>query len=1146
MLRRVGDMSYALTRFVRRWSGRMLALALLVTLVLSALALLNAPQPTSVASAAAHDGLELTLPLGQEPSAWWRLQLRCDPSLVPGPDWLLSDGEAAAAGYALHYHADKRVLRLYRRRPAGRPWLLLRMLACPAAPQLVELRRRGGLLVLVVDQHQRVDCHDPLPGPPARRWRLHNRGSQGDAQLSLHHDRRLERAHERAGTPAIGSVAAARQLLGEHFALPAEERDLPAVHAALAVLKGRERAELEAWEYCLRSREALADDDPFAEVLIAEALERFARAPAGGAGLAADVIPPLSRRVLAPTLSPLPAGEWIARRSHGLQLIESAAYIARGGDEQSALKPGPQHPLTSSKFALVQQVARTLRGAEALPVPTDAPRWSSARWRLLSVADSDPDALTDIPQPWRIGDPAAAALGPLLDAAGFDQPAALRSRSRVMAALAAKRPDEAVAALGDAPDALRPIVAGLLAWEGLMPREQALAALGDGGAEAAARQHPLAWALAQRLQTRASLAAVPGPGEASPLNAELPTTLARFRRLLAGKAASTMLVPSTDPAILPPPQALAAALLMQDLAGLDADWALLRSLPSLRLPLGARRRRVAPTRPPRRKDDAAARPGTRCTHHERPLRSPPPITAPLAPRSIGSSIAMNVLLPTVAIVGRPNVGKSRLFNRLIGESVSIVDPTAGVTRDRVLHEVDRAGLRFDLVDTGGIGVVDSAKLEADVERQVDRAIHAADCIVFLLDGRSGDTALDREIAQRLRPYRERVLVAVNKIDHENLETAVPEFSRLGFGVPLALSAEQNRGIDDLLDGLRRHLPSAADLEQADSAAAAEGRVAVCLAGRRNVGKSSLSNALLGEERLIVADHAGTTRDAIDISVDCEAGRFLLIDTAGLRKKRQLRQDLEFYAACRTERAIRRADVSLLVLDAADEVGSVDKKLASYCENSGKPTVLVINKWDIASEMGADRKQYERWLRDRLPGLRHAPMHCTAAVDGRGVHELLPLARELHEESQQRIPTADCNRLLQAAVQRRRPRKIGRGPTKLYYMTQVDTGPATFVIFVNKVAWVEPGYARYIENFIRERSALKRVPLKILFKERSSRYADDDAPPQASSARSKAERNARLILPKGKGGGRKNVRGPVPSAQGQRGGGRKGGGRRRRP
>jgi GTP-binding protein len=473
-----------------------------------------------------------------------------------------------------------------------------------------------------------------------------------------------------------------------------------------------------------------------------------------------------------------------------------------------------------------------------------------------------------------------------------------------------------------------------------------------------------------------------------------------------------------------------------------------------------------------------------------------------------------MLLPSVAIVGRPNVGKSSLFNRLVGRPVAIVDPTAGVTRDRVLHEVRREGIRFDLIDTGGIGIVDEAKLEADVETQIARAIEHADHIVFLVDVRDGVTPLDKDIAARLRPHGERVTLVANKVDHDALESEAAIFGQLGLGEAMSVSAEQVRGFLDLLDELGRHIPIPAKLEEAESAASTDDRLRICLAGRRNVGKSSLTNAILGEERVIVADHPGTTRDAVDIAFERGDDRYLLIDTAGLRKKRQLSQDLEFYAACRTERAIRRTDVVLLVLDASDELGQVDKKLAHFCEVEGKPTAVVVNKWDIAREGGAELAQYQKWLKDRLPGLRHAPLHITSAIEGKGVEGLLKLAQELNEENQIRIPTNEVNRLLEAAVARRRPRRVGPSVTKIYYGTQAETTPPTFIVFVNRTDWIESGYSRYLENYLRERTALKRVPIRIVFKARESQFHENNDQRLRTDSLTKAERSTGLILPKG--------------------------------
>lgn len=472
--------------------------------------------------------------------------------------------------------------------------------------------------------------------------------------------------------------------------------------------------------------------------------------------------------------------------------------------------------------------------------------------------------------------------------------------------------------------------------------------------------------------------------------------------------------------------------------------------------------------------------------------------------------------PTIAIVGRPNVGKSSLFNRLVGQPIAIVDPTPGVTRDRLLHEVRRDGFRFDIIDTGGIGIVDEAKLEKDVYRQVERAIGTADRIILLTDGREGITHLDREIAQQLRPLGKRVVLAVNKLDHEKLDTELFEFMQLGMGEPVGISAAQATGLHDLLERLCSDLTGAKDDGAVEPRR--DPRLHVCFAGRRNVGKSSLTNAMCGSDRVIVADHPGTTRDAVDVPIewtfpDGKKEPYILIDTAGLRKKNQIEQDLEFYAACRTERAILRADVVLLVLDAADEVGMVDKKIAHFCEVEGKPTVIVINKWDLAEQGEAKRHEYKEWLYDRLPGLRFAPVTFTCALTGANIGEALKLATEIHAETQQRVSTSELNRLIEAATTRRRPKKIGPVATKIYYGTQADTLPPTFIFFVNRTDWVEPAYSRYLENFLRERLPFKRIPIRILFKARESQFHEQLDEHKVVQARHRAERTTSLIIPK---------------------------------
>jgi GTP-binding protein len=469
--------------------------------------------------------------------------------------------------------------------------------------------------------------------------------------------------------------------------------------------------------------------------------------------------------------------------------------------------------------------------------------------------------------------------------------------------------------------------------------------------------------------------------------------------------------------------------------------------------------------------------------------------------------------PIVAIVGRPNVGKSSLFNRLVGQPIAIVDPTPGTTRDRILHAVRRDGLRFDLVDTGGIGVVDERKLESDVYKQVERAIATADRIVFLVDVRDGVLPLDVDIANTLRKIHDRVVLVVNKVDHEGLENDAHQFLRLGLGEPVTISAAQASGLHGLLERLSEGLPGMKD-DGAPDEEMDDGRVRLALVGRRNVGKSSLTNALCGSQRVIVADLPGTTRDAVDVQLEKDGVAFSLIDTAGLRKRVQMiEDDLEFYSACRTERAIRRAHVILLVIDASDEIAAVDKKIARFVEVEGKPTILVVNKWDIAQQAHASKASYLTWLHDRLPGLSYAPAVFTCALTGLDVEQLLGIAAELKEETKQRLPTSKLNDVIEAAVQLRRPRKVGPQPTRIYYATQAECQPPTFVVFVNRTDWIEPGYSRFLEHFIRDKVEIfARVPLRILFKSRDSRFHEQEDEHRVVRGRTKAERNAGLVLP----------------------------------
>ncbi|MBN2490662.1 MAG: ribosome biogenesis GTPase Der, partial [Planctomycetes bacterium] len=429
-------------------------------------------------------------------------------------------------------------------------------------------------------------------------------------------------------------------------------------------------------------------------------------------------------------------------------------------------------------------------------------------------------------------------------------------------------------------------------------------------------------------------------------------------------------------------------------------------------------------------------------------------------------------------------GKSSLLNRLAGRRIAIVDPTSGVTRDRVTAEIRVGDRSVELVDTGGIGIVDSLRLEAQIERQIELAVAAADLIVFLVDARDGLTPLDREVARRLRRVRVPVIVVVNKVDSDRLEAAgAGEFHALGFGEPLLASATHGRGMTALLAALAARLPAP---PREDAAPAAADGIRLALVGRTNVGKSSLLNRLARAERVIVSEVPGTTRDAVDVRFELGGHRYVAIDTAGMRRRGALATAVDYYGQVRAERSVRRADVVLLLIDAAVSISVVDKNLGAAVREQVKPCVLVVNKWDLAAEAGATPPAYERYLRAELAGLEFAPIALVSARTGFNVAGLLDLARSLHGQAGIRVATADLNRVLEAARERQQPHRRGRRAPRLFYGTQVGVHPPTFVLFVNDPGLFDERYARYFENRLRAAFPFAEVPLKVEFRARSAR------------------------------------------------------------
>ncbi len=408
---------------------------------------------------------------------------------------------------------------------------------------------------------------------------------------------------------------------------------------------------------------------------------------------------------------------------------------------------------------------------------------------------------------------------------------------------------------------------------------------------------------------------------------------------------------------------------------------------------------------------------------------------------------------SVAIVGRPNVGKSTLFNALAGSRIAIEADAPGVTRDRVLFPLTIEDRTFDLVDTGGIGIVDSQKLEKQVENQISLAIDAADLLLFLVDSRDGVTPHDSEIARRLRKSGKTVLLVASKVDTQRIEDTLPPFRTLGFGEPVCVSAKQNRGIYDLEEAILANLPPE-EPEDGRSPSAKE-LPKIALVGRRNVGKSTFINQISGAERVIVSDTPGTTRDSLDIAISSDRASFVLIDTAGLRKRGQMDDSLEFFGHMRTERAIRRADAVILMLDATDEIGRVDKQIANFILTNFKPCVIVLNKWDLAME--------------------------TNPEEGTNAWEVIESALELIAQGGEKVGTAALNAALVEAQKKRATRAKGGKLGKIYYGTQTGVNPPTFLLFVNNPSQFDDNYLRYLANQLRQALPYPELPLKIMLK-----------------------------------------------------------------
>ncbi len=453
--------------------------------------------------------------------------------------------------------------------------------------------------------------------------------------------------------------------------------------------------------------------------------------------------------------------------------------------------------------------------------------------------------------------------------------------------------------------------------------------------------------------------------------------------------------------------------------------------------------------------------------------------APETPHDQPAEVQGAVRAPVIAIVGRPNVGKSTLLNSLVGGRIAIVEDTPGVTRDRVGVLCTLCDRTVEIVDTGGVGIVDRQGLDEDVEGQVDAAVQAADVILFIVDAREGRAPLDDRVAQLLRLEADRVILLANKVESERIGWNVPEFQGLGYGEPLVISAKEKIGLGDLEERIEKLLPEG----PTTPARLAPPDLKLAVIGRVNAGKSTFVNAMLQADRMIVSEIPGTTRDSVDIRFERDGESYVVIDTAGIRKERAVHGSVEFYAQRRAEKAMRRADVTVFMLDSSVDVGRLDRQIAGYAAKYYRPIVIVANKWDICAAEGLGTEEFTKYLDEVLSGLPYAPVVFTSALEGRNVEKVLDVARSLHEQASTRVGTAEINKVVEAAYAMRKPRprqgRIGR----IYYASQVEICPPTITLFVNDTYLFRPDYLRFMANRFREALPMPEIPIRVFLKTR---------------------------------------------------------------
>ncbi|MFQ5498233.1 MAG: ribosome biogenesis GTPase Der [Candidatus Zixiibacteriota bacterium] len=437
-----------------------------------------------------------------------------------------------------------------------------------------------------------------------------------------------------------------------------------------------------------------------------------------------------------------------------------------------------------------------------------------------------------------------------------------------------------------------------------------------------------------------------------------------------------------------------------------------------------------------------------------------------------------MILPTVAIVGRPNVGKSSLFNRILRRPVAVVDKQPGVTRDRHYAVCDWAGCSFRLVDTGGIVAGSKEVMDKTITQQAEFAINEAELVLLMVDVQVGIDPLDRTIARKLHKSGRPCLLVTNKVDTESQDADVFEFLKLGLGEPQAVSAAVGRGIGELLDAVLSQLPEQSEIFETDP-----DTIRVAVVGRPNVGKSSFINRLLGEDRLIVTDIAGTTRDAVDTPIEIGGQQYLMVDTAGLRRKYRVRESIEFYTTLRTERAVDNCDVALVLIDAAASLTSQDQRILELVLERRRAAILVVNKWDTIEKDSLTADRFSVELRGVLAKNAFLPIVYVSALTGQRVAKVMSLVKSVFDESNKRIATAELNDFLERAIARKHPPARGGKYIRFFYVTQSEVAPPTFVFFTNHPTLLDRSYMSFLANQLRSRFGFDGVPIRLKFKKK---------------------------------------------------------------